>query len=236
MPGEGLTFTAIRYSTSKLTCNWIKSWIKPWTLPVVPGFPPKRSGNSHPCLWYRHVAGDAEPAYQSDSIQYTLAAAEQQPFADNNFDLITVSSGVHWFDIDRFLAEANRLLKPGAWLVLYENHFIAEMVGDESFTNWFPEVYLKKFPSPSPQQRLRHGPVKTCFQKTSFSAKRKGLKMRLPSIRNNWLYILPPRAISLPLWRKARLPMRKWMNGCTRNSAHSSITMIQRGPFTLETG
>jgi ubiquinone/menaquinone biosynthesis C-methylase UbiE len=87
-------------------------------------------------------------AYQSDSIQYILAAAEQQPFADNNFDLITVSSGVHWFDIDRFLAEANRLLKPGAWLVLYENHFIAEMVGSESFTNWFPDLYLKKFPSP----------------------------------------------------------------------------------------
>ncbi|WP_121356278.1 class I SAM-dependent methyltransferase [Flavisolibacter nicotianae] len=87
-------------------------------------------------------------AAQPDKIRYAVAPAEQQPFEDSRFDLITVSSGVHWFDIDRFLAETNRLLKPNAWLVLYENHFIAEMAGNDNFTNWFFAVYLKKFPSP----------------------------------------------------------------------------------------
>jgi hypothetical protein len=33
--------------------------------------------------------------------------------------------------------------------VLYENHFIAEMIDNDDFTNWFPDVYLKKYPSPS---------------------------------------------------------------------------------------
>ena len=87
-------------------------------------------------------------ASQPDKIHYALAFATQQPFTDNSFDLITVSSGVHWFDIDKFLQEANRLLKSRCWLVLYENHFIAEMVGNDNFTNWFPDVYLKKYPSP----------------------------------------------------------------------------------------
>ncbi len=87
-------------------------------------------------------------ALEQDKIQYAVASAEQQPFADNNFDLITVSSGVHWFDIDRFLIEANRLLKNKSWLVLYENYFISEMVGNDNFTDWFPNVYLKKYPSP----------------------------------------------------------------------------------------
>jgi ubiquinone/menaquinone biosynthesis C-methylase UbiE len=87
-------------------------------------------------------------APQSDKINYSVASAENQPFSDNFFDLITVSSGVHWFDIDKFLAEANRLLKNKSWLVLYENHFISEMVGNDDFTNWFPGVYLKKYPSP----------------------------------------------------------------------------------------
>lgn len=87
-------------------------------------------------------------ALQPDKIHYSIAPAEQQAFPDNHFDLITVSSGVHWFDIDKFLVEANRLLKYSSWLVLYENHFIAEMPGNESFTNWFLNVYLKKFPSP----------------------------------------------------------------------------------------
>ncbi|MDB5232586.1 MAG: Methyltransferase type 11 [Chitinophagaceae bacterium] len=87
-------------------------------------------------------------AVQSGKIHYSLAPAEQQPFEDNYFDMITVSSGVHWFNIDQFLAEANRLLKSRSWLVVYENHFISEMAGNNNFTNWFPDVYLKKFPSP----------------------------------------------------------------------------------------
>ncbi len=87
-------------------------------------------------------------AWVPEKIHYSNASAEQQPFPDKMFDLITVSSGVHWFDIDKFLTEANRLLKSKAWLVLYENHFISEMVENENFSNWFPNIYLKKFPSP----------------------------------------------------------------------------------------
>lgn len=87
-------------------------------------------------------------AFQSDKIHYSIAIANQQPFPDKSFDLITVSSGVHWFEIDQFLKEANRLLKSRSWLILYENYFIAEMVGNDHFKNWFNTVYLKKFPSP----------------------------------------------------------------------------------------
>ncbi len=70
------------------------------------------------------------------------------PFESNYFDIITVSSGVHWFDIDRFLREANRVLRSKCWLVLYENHFISEMPGVATFGNWFPNIYLQKYPSP----------------------------------------------------------------------------------------
>ena len=87
-------------------------------------------------------------ALQQNKIHYTVAAAEHQPFTDSYFDLITVCSGVHWFNIDQFLSEANRLLKSRRWLVLYENHFISEMEDNENFRQWFPDVYLKKFPSP----------------------------------------------------------------------------------------
>jgi ubiquinone/menaquinone biosynthesis C-methylase UbiE len=87
-------------------------------------------------------------AHNANKINYSIAPAEQQPFENNFFDLITVSSGVHWFNIDKFLSEANRLLKTKSWLVLYENYFISEMADNDDFANWFPNVYLKKFPSP----------------------------------------------------------------------------------------
>lgn len=87
-------------------------------------------------------------ALHPDKINYSIAPAEQQPFADNTFDLITVSSGIHWFHIDKFLMEANRILKSKAWLVLYENHFISEMMGHDNFSGWFQNSYLRNFPSP----------------------------------------------------------------------------------------
>lgn len=83
-----------------------------------------------------------------DEINYSIAQAESQPFGDNKFDLITVCSGVHWFQIDAFLIEANRLLKKKGYLILYDNFFISEMEDVKEFSNWFPDIYLKKFPSP----------------------------------------------------------------------------------------
>lgn len=87
-------------------------------------------------------------ALQKEKINFQLAKAEEQPFADSTFDLITVCSGVHWFDIDKFLLEANRLLKSKSWLILYDNFFLGEMKDNENFKNWYGEIYLKKFPAP----------------------------------------------------------------------------------------
>ncbi len=87
-------------------------------------------------------------APENRRIVYKIALAESQPFPDHEFDIITVGSGVHWFDIDKFLTEAKRLLKNKGWLILYENHFLSEMEGVKEFSDWFPRVYLKEFPSP----------------------------------------------------------------------------------------
>lgn len=82
------------------------------------------------------------------AISYIRASAEDLPFENDKFDLVTVSSGIHWFAIDKFLNEANRVLKPNAWLCIYDNFFIAEMEGEKAFANWFKTVYKEKFPSP----------------------------------------------------------------------------------------
>ncbi|OFZ67286.1 MAG: hypothetical protein A3D92_18020 [Bacteroidetes bacterium RIFCSPHIGHO2_02_FULL_44_7] len=89
-----------------------------------------------------------EHALSKDRIHYSIAPAEQQNFEDAFFDLITVSSGIHWFSMADFLREANRLLKTGGHLVIYDNFFISEMEGAPDFATWFPEVYLARFPSP----------------------------------------------------------------------------------------
>ncbi|WP_343605336.1 methyltransferase domain-containing protein [Fluviicola sp.] len=92
-------------------------------------------------------------AYLDERIHYQEAKAEQQPFEPGFFDLVTVSSGVHWFDINLFLAETNRVLKPNGWLVIYDSFFAGKMKDVEAFSNWYPDVYGKKFPPPSRNDR-----------------------------------------------------------------------------------
>lgn len=90
-----------------------------------------------------------DQAAEKNKIHYVLAKAEEQPFKNEEFDLITVCSAVHWFDIDSFLKEANRLLKPKSPLVLYDNFFSGSMAGNNSFEKWYTDVYQEKFPPPA---------------------------------------------------------------------------------------
>lgn len=46
------------------------------------------------------------------NITYRVEPAEKTSFRDNQFDLITVAQGVHWFEFERFYAEVYRILKP----------------------------------------------------------------------------------------------------------------------------
>lgn len=88
-------------------------------------------------------------AEQNNRIIYSISAAEKMEFADKKFDLISVCSGVHWFDIDKFLNESQRILINNGWLVIYDNFFISEMENVPEFNDWFFEIYLKRFPSPN---------------------------------------------------------------------------------------
>jgi len=89
-----------------------------------------------------------ELAPDKDLIRYSLAPAEDQPFDDRYFDLITVSSGVHWFNIEKFLSEASRLLKNECHLALYENYFDSSLQKDDDFKDWVANTHYKRFPSP----------------------------------------------------------------------------------------
>lgn len=87
-------------------------------------------------------------ALPSESIHYHVASATEQPFGDEEFDLITVSCGIHWFDIDVFLKECRRLLKPGCCLVHYYNFFRGKMDQVPEFEEWFRKRYIPLYPSP----------------------------------------------------------------------------------------
>jgi SAM-dependent methyltransferase len=60
-----------------------------------------------------------DKAPHKDNITYQIARAEDTPFEDNSFDLITVGTALHWFDFDAFYKEVNRVAKNGAHIAAW---------------------------------------------------------------------------------------------------------------------
>ena len=52
-------------------------------------------------------------------VQYSVAQAEHSRLGDASVDLVTVAQALHWFDVDAFYAEARRVGRPGALLVVW---------------------------------------------------------------------------------------------------------------------
>ncbi len=51
-------------------------------------------------------------------VRYMLGRAEAPDFPDAAFDLVTVGQAAHWFALERFYAQAQRVLKPNGLLAL----------------------------------------------------------------------------------------------------------------------
>lgn len=103
------------------------------------------------------VGVDLSPAMLAEAtpdpaIRYLVAPAEEIPLPSGSCDLLTTSLAFHWFDQERFLTEAQRLLKPQGWLVIYNNGFGGQMVENSSFAEWNLTRYLARYPSPPRNQ------------------------------------------------------------------------------------
>ncbi|XP_053482515.1 putative methyltransferase DDB_G0268948 [Ictalurus furcatus] len=88
------------------------------------------------------------------NVTYRLGPAEELPFPDGSVDLLTAASAAHWFDTERFLKEAARVLKPHGCIALlgytdeYNLHYGS--CGDK-LNNVFAEVKKVIKPYASPQ-------------------------------------------------------------------------------------
>lgn len=52
-------------------------------------------------------------------VEYRVAPAENSGIESHTVDLITVAQALHWFDLERFYAEARRVLKPEGVLAVW---------------------------------------------------------------------------------------------------------------------
>jgi len=79
-----------------------------------------------------------EKAPKLSNVQYLKCRAEQTPFADNSFDLITVGQAVHWFDHEHFNQEVKRVAKPDSVIAIIGYGL---MFSDDAFNEKLMEFY-----------------------------------------------------------------------------------------------
>ena len=64
-------------------------------------------------------AAQLDLAERRNNIRYSLQRAESTNFPDSHFDLITCAQAAHWFDIEAFNKEAQRVGLPGSVLAIW---------------------------------------------------------------------------------------------------------------------
>ncbi len=84
----------------------------------------------------------------NNNIEYILSNAEELPFENDSFDMITVSGSINWIDRSKFLPEALRVLKKDGWLIVYDNTITDTMIESEKYNEWYYGQYLDKYPKP----------------------------------------------------------------------------------------
>ena len=106
----------------------------------------------------RVIATDASEAQLRTApshprIEYRVAPAEASGLPDACADLITVAQAVHWFDFDRFYAEAGRVARSGGILAIwcYELSRIDDGAIDRAVGRFYREVVGAYWP---PERRF----------------------------------------------------------------------------------
>lgn len=87
-------------------------------------------------------------AEKTHGIEYFQASAENLPFDEAKFDLITISQAIHWINKQKFFAEADRVLKRDSIIIAYDNYFQGQMLGNPAFNDWYKAEFLKNYPVP----------------------------------------------------------------------------------------
>ena len=105
----------------------------------------------------RVIATDASEkqianAEQHERVEYRIAPAENSGIESETIDLIVVAQALHWFDLDRFYAEAQRVLKPDGVLAASAYNLLQiEPVIDEVVNRYYYEVVGSFWP---PERKL----------------------------------------------------------------------------------
>jgi ubiquinone/menaquinone biosynthesis C-methylase UbiE len=78
---------------------------------------------------------------------FVAGRAEDLPFADGSFDLITAAGSLNYADLDRFLPAATRVMNDRGILLVYDFSSGRRLAGDDRLDRWFAS-FERRYPFP----------------------------------------------------------------------------------------
>ncbi|XP_018587834.1 putative methyltransferase DDB_G0268948 [Scleropages formosus] len=110
------------------------------------------------------------------NVTYRTGIAEELPFPDGSVDLLTAASAAHWFNPEKFLREANRILKPRGCIALLGYVDILELnygcCGDR-ITSIYQEVLNFLLPYMSMKVTVANSKLQDLFEAIPFPDKKR---------------------------------------------------------------
>jgi ubiquinone/menaquinone biosynthesis C-methylase UbiE len=147
--------------------SFVKDWEAAWDCAC---------GNGQATLplsdYFTHVFGTDISAKQiaqaarKDNITYVVCPAEETPFSDNQFDLITVAQAYHWLNWEAFEKEARRVGKNKCVIAVWMYDLL---VAEEESLNELIRFFIKKLLGLIGTQNVRTLIIiiKMCFSTSS---------------------------------------------------------------------
>ncbi len=84
-----------------------------------------------------------DPAYS-----FYVAKAEETRIPEEKYDIVTAAGCINWVDEKKFMSNMAEVLKDEGVIVIYDFGITDRMVGDDAYTAWYQDEYLKRFPKP----------------------------------------------------------------------------------------
>ncbi|XP_067299990.1 putative methyltransferase DDB_G0268948 [Pseudorasbora parva] len=108
------------------------------------------------------------------NLSYRVGTAEELPFPDGSVDLLTAASAAHWFDTERFIKEAVRVLKPRGCLAFFgygDNESMPQESCGDRLNNIYEEVKQTLLPYTSSRVAVANSKLKALFEAIPFPDK-----------------------------------------------------------------
>ncbi|XP_077306071.1 putative methyltransferase DDB_G0268948 [Lithobates pipiens] len=99
----------------------------------------------------------------SSDVTYSVCPAEEVAVGDTSVDLVTASASAHWFDVEKFLNEVNRVLKPGGCLAIF-TYFANMEVHYKDRSEQMTEVFSEVMNILAPYQHERVNNMNTGYK------------------------------------------------------------------------